>query len=233
MATARVERRLAAILAADVVGYSPAHGARRGRARSPGSRRYRKELIEPAARRAPGPHRQAHGRRRARRVRERRRRGALRGADPAGHGGARGGGARSGAHPLPDRHQPRRRGRSRRTATSTATGSTSPPGSSSSASRAGSASPARPTTTSRASSTAASSTSASGSSRTSSGRCGCTGSVLGGASRVAGAAALPDQPVDRRAAVRQHERRPGAGLLQRRDHRGHHHRALASSRASS
>ena len=31
MATARVERRLAAILAADVVGYSPAHGAGRGR----------------------------------------------------------------------------------------------------------------------------------------------------------------------------------------------------------
>ena len=33
-------------------------------------------------------------------------------------------------------------------------------------------------------------------------------------------------PVDLRAAVRQHERRSGAGILQRRHHRGHHHRSF-------
>ena len=32
--------------------------------------------------------------------------------------------------------------------------------------------------------------------------------------------------VDLRASVRQHERRPGAGIFQRRDHRGHHHRPV-------
>ncbi len=32
--------------------------------------------------------------------------------------------------------------------------------------------------------------------------------------------------VDLRAAVRQHERRPGAGIFQRRHHRGHHHRSV-------
>ena len=35
------------------------------------------------------------------------------------------------------------------------------------------------------------------------------------------------QAVDRRAAVRQHERRSRAGVLRRRHHRGHHHRPLA------
>ena len=39
------------------------------------------------------------------------------------------------------------------------------------------------------------------------------------------------QAVDRRAAVQQHERRPGAGVLRRRHHRGHHHRAVALPRA--
>ena len=32
--------------------------------------------------------------------------------------------------------------------------------------------------------------------------------------------------LDLRAAVRQHERRPRAGIFQRRDHRGHHHRSV-------
>ena len=47
-----------------------------------------------------------------------------------------------------------------------------------------------------------------------------------------GAGARPcRQAVDRRAAVQQHERRPGAGVLRRRHHRGHHHRAVALPRA--
>ena len=40
-------------------------------------------------------------------------------------------------------------------------------------------------------------------------------------------------PVDRRAAVRQHDRRPGAGVLRRRHHRGPDHRALHASPAAS
>ena len=110
MAAARVERRLAAILAADVVGYSPAHGARRARhARAPqgappGVRR-------PADRRAPRPDRQADGRWRPGRVRQRRRRCRLRGRHPGGHGRARAGRAGGGAHPLPDRREPGRRDR--------------------------------------------------------------------------------------------------------------------------
>ena len=39
--------------------------------------------------------------------------------------------------------------------------------------------------------------------------------------------------IDRRAAVRQHERRCGAGLLRRRDGRGHHHRSVATSNGCS
>ena len=35
------------------------------------------------------------------------------------------------------------------------------------------------------------------------------------------------QAVHRRAALHQHERRSGAGVFQRRHHRGHHHRAVA------
>ena len=50
--------------------------------------------------------------------------------------------------------------------------------------------------------------------------------VLGGAARSAGAAraAAARQALARGAAVRQPERRPGAGLLRGRDRRGHHHR---------
>ncbi len=40
-------------------------------------------------------------------------------------------------------------------------------------------------------------------------------------------AAAPRQAVDRGAALRQYERRPGAGILRRRHGRGDHHRALA------
>ncbi|MCK7508575.1 MAG: toll/interleukin-1 receptor domain-containing protein [Desulfobacterales bacterium] len=60
----------------------------------------------------------------------------------------------------------------------------------------------------------------------------------GGDRRATAAAAVPSRIAHLRAAVRQHERRPGAGVLQRRHHRGHHHRpeqglgARRSSRAT-
>ena len=75
MSGERVERRLAAILAADVAGYSRLMGAdeegTHERLRGPSPRADRSE-----DRRAPGPHRQDHRRRLAGGVPERRRRGA-------------------------------------------------------------------------------------------------------------------------------------------------------------
>ena len=69
-----LERRLAAILAADVVGYSRL--MERDEAGTLARlKAHRKELRRAARRRAPRPRRQAHGRRRALRVRQRRRRG--------------------------------------------------------------------------------------------------------------------------------------------------------------
>ena len=112
MATARVERRLAAILAADVVGYSPAHGAGRGRHARRASRPHRRELDRPArspstaaasssswatARWSSSPPWSTRSPARSRSS----------GAWPSGEAGR----ARGRAHPLPDRHQPRRRGR--------------------------------------------------------------------------------------------------------------------------
>ncbi len=82
MSGERVERRLAAILAADVAGYSRLMGAdeegtlARLKAHAPRADR-------PEDRRAQGPHRQDHRRRPAGRVPERRRRGALRGRGAA------------------------------------------------------------------------------------------------------------------------------------------------------
>ena len=49
-----------------------------------------------------------------------------------------------------------------------------------------------------------------------------TAGAAGAAASSAGARPARDR--DLRAAVRQHERRPRAGILQRRHHRGHHHR---------
>ena len=59
--------------------------------------------------------------------------------------------------------------------------------------------------------------------------------VLGGSARATGAAraAAARQALARGAAVRQPERRPGAGLLRRRHRRGHHHRPARGSRACS
>ena len=49
--------------------------------------------------------------------------------------------------------------------------------------------------------------------------------------RAAAPQASAKQAVDRRPAFRQHERRSGAGVLRRRAHRGHHHRAVALPRS--
>ena len=228
MATARVERRLAAILAADVVGYSRL--MERDEAGTLARlKAHRKELIEPLLAEHRGRIVKLMGDGALCRVRQRRRRGRVRGRDPAGHGRARGGRARGRAHPLPHRHQPRRRDPSRRTGTSTATASTSPPGSSSSPSPAGSWSPARPTTTSGASSAAR--FESLGEQRLKNIERPVQGLPDGPRRRrrrAAGAAraAAARQALDRGAAVRQPERRPGAGLLRRRHRRGHHHRAV-------
>ena len=87
MSEERVERRLAAILAADVVGYSRLMGADEDGTLA-ALKAHRRELIDPADRRAPRPHRQDHRRRLAGRIRQRRRCGALRGRGPARHGRA-------------------------------------------------------------------------------------------------------------------------------------------------
>ena len=87
MATPRVERRLAAILAADVVGYSRLM-ERDEQGTLERLKAHRREFIDPLIAEYRGRDRQADGRRRPGRVRPRRRRGALRGVDPAGHGRA-------------------------------------------------------------------------------------------------------------------------------------------------
>ena len=88
MAVSRVERRLAAILAADVVGYSrlmePDEAGTLAR-----SRRAAASCIEPLLTEHQGRDRQADGRRGAGRVREGGRRGRVRGDDPAGRRRAR------------------------------------------------------------------------------------------------------------------------------------------------
>ena len=108
MTTARVERRLAAILAADVVGYSRLMERDEDRTLAR-LKELRTELVEPLIAEYQGRIVKLMGDGAAGRVRERSRRGALRRARPAGHGRARGAGGRSRAHPVPDRHQPRRR----------------------------------------------------------------------------------------------------------------------------
>ena len=113
MAVAYLERRLLAIVAADVVGQLAPHGGRRGRhdsapAGDPGR-------GHGAARGPPPRPDRERGRRRGHHhLRERGRRRLLRGRDPAGHGGAARG--RPGGAPVrpADRHQPRRRGDRRR-----------------------------------------------------------------------------------------------------------------------
>ena len=113
MENTTVPRRLAAILAADVVGYSRLMGPDEvGTLRA--LKAHRRELGRPAHRRAPRPHRQDHRRRPAGRVRQRRRCRGLRRRDPARHDRAQRGGARRQAHRLPHRHQCRRHHHRRR-----------------------------------------------------------------------------------------------------------------------
>ena len=85
MTAARVERRLAAILAADVAGYSRLMGADEEGTLAR-LKACRQALVDPEDRRASRPHRQDHRRRHAGRVRQRRRCGALRRRGAARHG---------------------------------------------------------------------------------------------------------------------------------------------------
>ena len=83
---ARVERRLAAILAADVGGlFAPDRGRTR-KARSPALKALRRELIDPKIKRPSRSHRQDDRRRPPGRVRQRRRRVALRRRGAGGNG---------------------------------------------------------------------------------------------------------------------------------------------------
>ena len=77
-----MERRLAAILAADVVGYSRLMGVDEA-ATLAALKAHRKELVDAQDRRASGAHRQADRRRHAGRVPERGERRRLRRRDPA------------------------------------------------------------------------------------------------------------------------------------------------------
>ena len=105
MAEQQITRRLAAILAADVAGYSRMMGAGRGRHACRAAADLERD-VQPRRRRAPWPHRQDDGRRRAGRIRQRRRCGRMRRRDPARDGRAQSrGGA---ADRVPHRHQSRR-----------------------------------------------------------------------------------------------------------------------------
>ena len=86
MVEERVQRRLAAILAADVVGYSrlmEADEQEPSRPEGPTAR-----ILAPLIARSSRPHRQGHGRRRVSRVRQRGRCGPVRGRAPVWHGGS-------------------------------------------------------------------------------------------------------------------------------------------------
>jgi hypothetical protein len=77
MAEARVERRLAAILAADVSGYSRLMGLDEEGTLA-ALKAYRREIIDPKIAEHGRPHREDHGRWRLGRVRQYSRRGSLR-----------------------------------------------------------------------------------------------------------------------------------------------------------
>ena len=194
--TGLMARRLAAILAADVVGYSRLMAADEAGTHAR-LKALRQDFIEPQDRRAPRPHRQADGRRRARRVRER------------GRGGrsARSRCRRawlSARRELPEDRAHRASGSastsatsSSRTTTFTATASTSPPGSRRSPSPAKSASRAPSATTSGQASVRLRAISASSGSRTSRARCTCyrvmpMARVRSAGARPAGASARGD-----------------------------------------
>ena len=103
-------RKIAAILAADVVGYSRLANADEDRTLSR-LRGLRSDLIDPTIAAHQRPRRQAHWRRRACRVSQRRRRRALRDRSAERHGRTQRGSAAGQAHRVPDRHSSRRRRR--------------------------------------------------------------------------------------------------------------------------
>ena len=110
MESASIERRLAAILAADVVGYSRLMEVDEdGHACAPQDASARAD--RPGHRQEPRPHHQDHRRRHAGRVPERHRRGPMRGGDPAPHGAAQCRRLACPQHRVPHRHQSRRRHR--------------------------------------------------------------------------------------------------------------------------
>jgi adenylate cyclase len=111
---ARTERRLAAVLAAGVAGYSRLIGAEEEGTLARPPQGDPDGAERPADRRASRPHRQDHRRRAPRRIHQRRRRAPLRQRLAARRGGAQR--RRLGrSHPVPHRHQRRqRRGRGRR-----------------------------------------------------------------------------------------------------------------------
>src|SRR5258708_24306584 len=87
MTEERVERRLMAILAADVAGYSRLMGADEEGTLA-ALKMLRREVVDPKDQGAPRPHRQHDGRRSAQRVRKRGRCGSLRGRGAARDGRA-------------------------------------------------------------------------------------------------------------------------------------------------
>ena len=110
MATARVERRLSAILAADVVGYSRL--MERDEAGTLARlKAHRGELVDPLVAGHRGRVVKLMGDGALCRIRQRRGCGRVRGGDPGRHGRAGNRPARGRARPLPRRDQPRRRDR--------------------------------------------------------------------------------------------------------------------------
>ena len=169
MGVERVERRLAAIVAVDVAGYSRLMG-RDEEGTLAALRAIRRDLSDPEDQGASGPHRQDDGRRAADRIRQRRRRGALFGRGAARDGGTQRKASRpTGASTSASAFT--RATSSSRTATFSATGSISPPVSKVSPNRAASASAVWCATKSATSSMSRSTIWASSRSRISPGRC--------------------------------------------------------------
>ena len=230
MTTARVDRRLAAILAADVAGYSRLMGSD-----EEGTLGAAEGLPQGAGRsedrRASRPHRQDHRRRPAGRVRQRRRRGALRRRGAARHGRAQRRRA-AGASASSSASASMSATSSSTTTTSSATASTSRRGSKASPSPAASASRMTLTARCAARSTIAFDDHGRADAQehrpAGAGLCALRAPSAAAAVDRAGARARPArQAVDRRAAVPEHERRSRAGIFRRRHGRGHHHRAVA------
>ena len=225
-------------------GYSPADGRGRGRHAGERFKALRRELIDPADRRAPRPHRQDHRRRAAGGVRRASSMRVRCAVEVQGGMAERNAGYRGrAAHRIPHRHQSRRhhrrgrrhlrrrgqcRGAARRHRRAgrdlrlgawcrqdAAAGSISLRG----YGRAALKNIARPVRVYRVDQSRPPASPA----------CGEVPSAA--APRRSDHPARPArQAVDRGAAVPEYERRPGAGIFRRRHGRGHHHRAVAAIR---